>query len=121
MLLSQDLPSPFVIVRFARILVPKRNSVYIVHFRLGLETIYCTAKRNGAKESHTTRSHTEAGEKLFSSQRQLLAQRHPPTHLFATGQLYRFATLAIVYKVFSFVPGGVALPSGVRCCSALGR
>ena len=30
-LLSQDLPSPFVIVRFARILVPKRNSVYIVH------------------------------------------------------------------------------------------
>ena len=30
-LLSQDLPSPFVIVRFARMLVPKRNSVYMVH------------------------------------------------------------------------------------------
>ena len=35
-LLSQDLSSPFVIIRFAiirfaRILVPKRNSVYIVH------------------------------------------------------------------------------------------
>jgi len=80
-----------------------------------------TAKRNGAKESHLIRSHTEAGEKLFSSQRQLLAQRHPPTHLFATGQLYRFATLAIVYKVFNLVPGGVALPSGVRCCFAFGR
>ena len=37
-----------------------------------------TAKRNGAKESHTTRSHTEAGENLFSSQQQQqsLAQRH---------------------------------------------
>ena len=30
-LLSQDLPSPFVIVIFARIHVPKRNSVYMVH------------------------------------------------------------------------------------------
>ena len=67
-----------------------------------------------------TRSHTEAGENLFSSQQQQsLAQRPTPT--FAFGQSYRFAALAIVYKVFSFVPGGVALPSGVRCCFAFGR
>jgi len=90
-------------------------------FRLGLETIYGETKRNGAKESHLIRSHTEAGETLFSSQQQLLAQRHPPTPTFAFGQLYRFATLAIVYKVFSFVLGGVTLPSGVRCCFAFGR
>ena len=48
---------------------PSNSVTKFLSFKLGLETIYGETKRNGAKESHLIRSHTEAGEKslLFTT------------------------------------------------------